>query len=124
MLTVNELIKLWKPLTAAEQEKAETLIPIAYSILRLKAARVGKNLDEMIEESTDFEAAVKMTVASAISRNLTTGDHEAASQITESAGGYSATFSPVNMGNQLSFLNNELKALGLKRQRLGVINFD
>ena len=57
--TVQDVQDLWRELSAAEQSRAEDLIPVICSSLRIEAAKVGKNLDEMVADDPDLAAVAK-----------------------------------------------------------------
>jgi len=121
--TVDDIIAVYRALTADEEARADTLIPIASSMLRMEAKKVGKDLDAMIAADEDVGEVAKMVTISAITRVLGKSDTQGAmSQMSESALGYTVSGTFVNPGEDLYFLNNELKRLGLKRQRWGVID--
>ena len=46
--TVNDIVKLKRPLSASEQERAAALIPLVSDAIRYEAQKVGKVFDEMI----------------------------------------------------------------------------
>ena len=46
-LSIDDLIRLWRPLKAEEIERADALIPTVVDSLREEAKLVGKDLDEM-----------------------------------------------------------------------------
>ena len=45
--TVDDITSLWRPMTPAETERADALLPVVSDTLREEAKRVGKDLDEM-----------------------------------------------------------------------------
>ena len=51
--TIDDIKSLWRSLTADEEKRAETLLTTVSASLRAEADRVGKDLDEMINEK-DF----------------------------------------------------------------------
>ena len=122
--TVSDVILLGRPLTTAEQEKATAFLPIASAKLRQAAAQYGGDIDAMIASDADYGDIVKEIVVRAVIRavNASEGGNAApASQSTESALGYSQTYTYINAGQSLYFLRNELKELGLMRQRIGLL---
>lgn len=108
-------------LTAQEQEQAESLLETASAKLRLIAKRYGKNLDSMIEADDDLSSVVKETVATCVRRAIESyrSDVSTASQMNQSALGYSISMTYLNAGQSLYYLRNELKDLGILRQRYG-----
>jgi len=90
--------------------------------LRTIAKKYGNDLDGMIAEDEDFGLAVKAVVIQAVCRAMDAVNQSAtASGGTESIGAYSLTTTYLNAGQSLYFLKNELKDLGLIRQRYGAI---
>lgn len=108
-------------LTTQEQEQAESLLETASAKLRLIAKRYGKNLDSMIEADDDLSSVVKETVATCVRRAIESyrSDVSTASQMNQSALGYSISMTYLNAGQSLYYLRNELKDLGILRQRYG-----
>lgn len=122
--TVNDVMLLGRSLTTAEQEKAAAFLPIASAKLRKVAAKYGKDIDGMIAADADYSDMVKETVVRATVRALNaseSGNAAPASQSTESALGYSQTYTYINAGQALYYMKNELKELGLLRQRWGAM---
>lgn len=111
-------------LTQTEQERVNTLLPLASSLLREEAKKVGKNLDSMIESDADLGNIAKVVTVASILRilNASNSAGPAMSQFSQSAMGYTVSGTFVNPGEDLYFLANELKRLGLKRQRYGVMD--
>ena len=124
-LATIEDVMAFTTLTEEEIVKAETLLPIISARLRYEAKKVGKNLDEMIADDLDLEIVAKSVIAGIVERTLKLqkSDSPVFSQYSESALGYSYSGTIPNPGESLYIKKNELKALGLKRQRFGVIDF-
>ena len=111
--------------TTAEQERIETLLPLVSDALRNEAFRVGKNLDEMAEDSPVYANTLKLVTCDIVVRAMrqsSTG--EPMSQESQSALGYtwSGTYAIPGGGIAQAIMKNDLKRLGLRRQRLGVID--
>ena len=107
--TVDDVITLKRPLTNDEREKVKNLLPIVSAMLRDEAKKRGKDLDSMIEEGyPSMETAKSVCVDT----------DDAATQISQSAGGYSLTYSPLTPGGGLFIKRAELSRLGLRRQRI------
>ena len=122
-ITSNDVIKLWRPLSQEEIDRVENLIPIIIDNLKLKAQRVGKNLDKMSESPTFFNV-LKSVVIDVVSRTLMTStNQEPMTQTSESALGYSWSGTFLVPGGGLFIKDSELAKLGLKTQRYGVIDF-
>lgn len=118
-LTVDDVINLKRSLTSAEAEKVKALIPVVSAVIRDEAKRVGRDLDEMIEAGYPSAETVKSVCADIIMRELNVSTtSEAATQVTQSAGGYSFSYAPLTPGGGLFIKRAELARLGLKRQRV------
>lgn len=124
-LATIEDVMVFTTLTEEEIVKAEALLPIVSARLRFEAKKVGKNLDEMIADDSDLEIVAKSVTAGIVERTLKLqkSDSPVVSQYSESALGYSYSGTIPNPGESLYIKKNELKALGLKKQRYGVIDF-
>lgn len=125
LASVNDVNSLWKPLSHAEQEQVEALLPIVSDSLRQEAKRVGKDLDEMIAKGEILPNVVKSVVVDVISRyldQLSSDNASTLSQESQSALGYSWSGTYVNTGGGMSILKKDLKRLGLTRQRFGMVD--
>lgn len=122
--TVSDVQLLGRPLTSEEQETVEAFLPIASAKLRKVAKNYGANIDAMIAADEDYVEIVKETVVKAVIRALNASENAMgapASQSTESALGYSQTYTYINAGQSLYYLRNELKELGIIRQRIRMV---
>lgn len=111
--------------SAADQERIETLLPLICDALRLEANKVGKDLDEMAEAAS-YASVLKLVTCDVVIRAMRqtqTGDPM--SQESQSANGYSwsGTYAIPGGGIASAIMNNDLKRLGLRRQKYGVIDF-
>lgn len=124
--TVNDVIAIsGNNYTSAEQERIETLLPLICDTLRLEAKKVGKDLDEMAEDAS-YASVLKLVTCDVVIRAMRqtqTGDP--LSQESQSANGYtwSGTYAIPGGGIAGAIMNNDLKRLGLRRQKYGVIDF-
>lgn len=116
-------IQLFRPLTAQEQEQAESLLDSASAKLRLTAKKYGCDLDGMISADPDYGTAVKSVVVQAVIRalNSVSDNSPPAVQSSQAAMGYSVSMTWLASGQALYYLKNELKDLGLLRQRFGAL---
>lgn len=116
-------VELLRPLTLQEQEQTPVLLGNASAKLRLLAKKYGRSLDELIAEDEDYGTAVKAVVVQAVIRalNSITDNTPPAVQSSQAAMGYSLSMTWLNSGQSLYFLKNELKDLGLMRQRFSVM---
>ncbi len=124
--TVNDVITLWRSLTPAEVDRTEALLPVVSDALRLEASKVGRDLDSMIAAETvpaDVVKAVTVDITARVLRQSTTGD--AMTQESQAGLGYSwsGTYAVPGGGILNAIMKNDLKRLGLMRQRYGVIDF-
>lgn len=122
--TLDDVKTLWRSLTAEEQTRAEALLAVVSDSLRYEATKVGKDLDKMCEATPSLKTIAKSVTVDVVARTLMTStDHEPMTQMTQSAGGYSATGTFLVPGGGLFIKKSELARLGLRRQRMGVLNF-
>lgn len=121
-VTIEDVEALFRDLTVEENKKAEMLLSIVSDCFRQEAKKVGKNLDEMIEKQEVFENVVKSVCVDVIARNLMTSTNsEPMEQMSQSALGYSVSGTFLVPGGGLFIKKSELARLGLKRQRMGMI---
>lgn len=121
---VEDVAALWRPLTAEEQERAGELLPLVSDALREAAKAAGKDLDEMIDADPALGSVAKIVTVDVVSRVLrqsTTGD--AMSQESQSGLGFSwsGTYAIPGGGIGASIMNNDLKRLGILRQRVRAV---
>ena len=122
--TVQDVQTLWRTLTAAEQTRAEALIPVICSSLRQEAAKVHKDLDVMITADPDLAEVAKSVTVDVVARTLMTStNQEPVSQFSQSALGYTVSGTYMVPGGGLFIKKSELARLGLRRQQIGVIDF-
>lgn len=123
--TVADIRAVGYPLTASQETSAETLLEQASAKLRLTAKQqYKKDIDSMVAEDEDFALAVKSVVVQAVVRALDCSGNDSGnvSQGGFTLGSYSVQQTYINAGQNLYFLRNELKELGLYRpQTYGAI---
>lgn len=120
--TIRDLNNLWRPLKQDEENRAEELLSVVSNRLRVEAYNVGRDIDEMIANSIAYKDVVKSVTVDIVARTLMTStDKEPMSQFSESALGYSVSGTFLTPGGGLFIKRDELKALGLRKQRYGVI---
>lgn len=122
--TVTDITTLWRALTAAEQSRAEALLPLISDELRVIAKGVNKDLDAMKEADESYASMLKIVtvdVTCRVLRQSTEGD--AMTQESQSALGYSWSGSYAVPGGGIanSIMKNDLKKLGLLQQSMGVL---
>lgn len=119
--TTTDMVELWRPMSPAEQERAEKLLEVISDSLRYEAVKVGKDLDTMMEQTPILANVVKSVTVDVAARTLMTStDGEPLSQMSESALGYSVSGTYLVPGGGLFIKKSELARLGLRRQRMGV----
>ena len=122
--SVGDVNTLWRTLSKAEEERAETLLEVVSASLRNEARQVGKDLDVMIEKNPDLASVAKSVTVDVVARTLMTStDSEPMTQMSQSALGYSVSGTFLVPGGGLFIKKSELARLGLRRQRYGVIDF-
>lgn len=122
-ITLEDVTDLFRELTVDERNKASSLLDVVSDSLRQEAKNVGKDLDEMIENGEVYENVVKSVCVDVIARTLMTStNQEPMSQMSQSALGYSFSGTFLVPGGGLFIKRSELARLGLKRQRVGVID--
>ena len=122
--TIDDLTSLWRPLSPEETIRATALLPVVSDRLRLEAEKVGKDIDEMITDSVSYGNVVKSVTVDIVARTLMTStNQEPMTQYSESALGYSVQGTFLTPGGGLFIKRDELKTLGLRKQRYGVIDF-
>nr|DAX46973.1 MAG TPA: hypothetical protein [Caudoviricetes sp.] len=121
--TVEDLETLWRSLKFDERKRAEALLKIVSDSLREEAKKVSKDLDKMVLDSPSYKSVVKSVTVDVVARTLMTStDQEPMTQMAESAMGYSFSGSYLVPGGGLFIKESELKRLGFKKQRYGVID--
>ena len=121
--TVDDLKKLWRALKFDEEKRAKALLEVVSHSLRVEAKKVGKDLDGLVATDPSFATVVKSVTVDVVARTLMTStEQEPMTQFAESALGYSVSGSYLVPGGGLFIKDSELKRLGLKKQRYGVID--
>lgn len=121
--TVQDIAAYGRALSAAEEPIAEKFITSASSKLRLIAKQADMDIDRMITDDEDYGQAVNEIVSRSVIRALNSVADNAppAVQSSQAALGYSVSMTYLNSGQAEFFLKNELKELGILRQRVGVV---
>lgn len=120
--SLSDITELWREMSAEEAIRAEKLLPIVTDCLRVEADKVRKNLDKMITEKPYLESVAKSVTVDVVARMLMTSTNsEPMSQMSQSALGYSISGTYLVPGGGLFIKKSELARLGLKKQRMGVI---
>lgn len=121
--TLEDLEILWRELNTDEIGRAEALLHVVSDSLRYEAEKVGKNLDQMIEEDEALKNVAKSVTVDVVARTLMTSTNsEPMTQMSQSALGYAMSGTYLVPGGGLFIKKSELARLGLKRQKYGVID--
>lgn len=122
--TVEDVQNLWRPLSAAEQSRAQSMLPLISDELRVLARDAGTDLDKRFNDDPTYASVVKIVTVDVCVRVLRQNtDGDAMTQESQSAMGYSwsGTYAVAGGGIANSILRNDLKKLGLLKQQIGVI---
>jgi hypothetical protein len=121
--TVADIQSLKRPLTQAEQDRANALIPVISSLIRVEAKKVGRDFDQMITADPDLSDVAKGVVCDVVMRELNTpGTQLPATSYSEAAGGVSQSFSLPNSSGSIKLWPSDLKTLGLRRQQISALS--
>lgn len=113
-----------KTYTTAEQERITALIPLVSDALRYEAIKVGKDLDDMAANDSAYRSVVKLVAVDVVIRAMRqTLDGTPMAQESQSALGYtwSGTYAIPGGGIASAIMRNDLKRLGLRKQRYGAM---
>lgn len=121
---LRDIETLFRPLSENEVQKAVALIDVVSDIIKMEAAKVGKNIDVMLEEGTLYEGVLKSVIVDVIGRALMTStNQEPYTQYSQSALGYSVSGTFLVPGGGLFIKKSELARLGLRRQKYGMVEY-
>lgn len=123
---ISDITALGKNFTNSQLTAVENLLDTASSKLRIIAAKNGRNIDDMINNGIlgdDYRNAVKSIIIQSVLRAIDNMENvpSTVSQGSQSALGYSVSMTYLNAGQNLYFLRNELKELGIIRQTYGAV---
>lgn len=122
--SVDDLEVLWRSVEDSEISRAKELLKTVSHVLRVEARKVNKDLDLLVKNDESYSYVVKSVVVDVVARTLMTStNQEPMTQFSESALGYSVSGSFLVPGGGLFIKDSELKRLGFKKQRYGVIDF-
>lgn len=112
--TTTDLSTYWRPIETSEEARANDLLSLASSRLRLYASNAGFSLDEKITADDDYKDAVKWVVMEATKRAMSTPiDTPPVDSYSQAAGPYSENYKFTNPSGDLWFKKAELKTLGI-----------
>jgi hypothetical protein len=121
--TLDDLKNLWRDLEEKEVSRANALLNTVSHVLRVEAKKVNKDLDLLVKNDESYSYLVKSVIVDIVARTLMTStNQEPMTQYAESALGYSVSGSFLVPGGGLFIKDSELKRLGFKKQRYGVID--
>lgn len=123
---ISDITALGKSFTSSQLTAVENLLDTASSKLRIIAAKNGRNIEDMINHEplgNDYRNAVKSVVIQSVLRAVDSMENvpSTVSQGSQSALGYSVSMTYLNAGQNLYFLRNELKELGIIHQTYGAV---
>lgn len=106
-----------------QQKRLLVLIELASSLLREEANKRKINLSAVINSSDDKANVAKMVVLACVHRVMAKDDEQdmPLEQFSQSALGYTFSGTYVNPGDDLYYLKNELKRMGIIKQRYGAM---
>lgn len=110
-------------LNKEQQKRLLMLIELASSLLREEANKRNMNLNSVISSSDDKANVAKMVVLACVHRVMSKDyDQDVPlEQFSQSALGYTFSGTYVNPGDDLYYLRNELKRMGIIKQRYGAL---
>lgn len=121
--TIEDVTQLWRAMSSDEEARAEALLPVVSDALRIEADKVGKDLDAMLENNEALQNVAKSVTVDIVARVLMTStNREPTTQYSESALGYSVSGTYLVPGGGLFIKKSELARLGLKKQRLRMVD--
>ena len=123
---IKDIETLWRPLTESEAQRAVALLPVVCGMIDVAGENAGKCIPLMEMNNSGYAEVLKLVTVDVVSRILrqeTSG--EPMKQISQSAIGYNfqGTYAIPGGGMANALLNNDLKRLGLRRQRMGVVEY-
>lgn len=122
LATVEEYEAIYSVhLSDTEKTRVETLLEYASALLRTEASNRGYNLDFIISRDGAKKTVAKMVVLASVKRAMHTNEVTEAplEQFSQSAMGYTVSGTYLNPGDDIYFLNNELKRLGITKKSQG-----
>ena len=122
--TLEDLEVLWRKLAPEERERAEALLSVVSDSLRARGGPGGQGSERNGRQNRRlFLSVLKSVTVDIVARTLMTStNQEPMTQMTQSAGGYSASGTFLVPGGGLFIKRSELARLGLRGQRYGGID--
>lgn len=120
--SVEDMRVLYRTLTPEEAERAAALLPVVSDILREEGYRAGVDLEAMALARPSYRTTLKSVTVDVTARALQTPTEGIPMQQTsQSALGYTLSGTYLVPGGGVFVKKSELARLGLRRQRIGVI---
>lgn len=120
--TVEDMTLLWREMTEPEQRRAQALLVLVSNSLREEGRKVGKDVD-LMASNPYYESVLKSVTVDVVARTLMTStDQEPMTQFSQTAGPYSMSGTFLTPGGGLFIKRSELARLGLRQQRMGVLD--
>ena len=121
--TVNDMTLLWRKMTSEEHSRATALLDLVSDLLRVEADKLGKDMDLLVASDPAMASAAKSVTVDVVARTLMTStDQEPLSQFSQTAGPFTASGTYLVPGGGVFIKRSELARLGLRRQRIGVLD--
>lgn len=119
MVTVNDLIDRWRPLSQDEMDQAETFLSDCENALHVYAYDRGMDLDQLLADYSPRAALYVAIVCDIVRREIQAVGESgpAMSQYSQSVNGYNVQGTFLSPGGGLFIKNSELKLLGLQGQK-------
>ena len=121
--SLTDIQSLKRTLSAAEQTRATSLLPVVSDIIRFEAQKIGKDADALVAADPAYANVVKAVTVDVVMRELNTpGTQLPATQYAESAGSVSLSYSLPNGSGRIALWPSDLKALGFRRMQIGSLS--
>ena len=122
--TLEDVNILWRTVKDGEKDKVVALLDIVSDSLRVEAKKVNKDLDAMVAADPHLCSVAKSVTVDVVARGMMTAtDSEPMTQMSQSGMGSSFSGTYLVPGGGLFIKKSELARLGLKRQRIGGIDY-
>ena len=107
--------------TTQQQERISALIPVVSDLIERKGREVGKIVHREMAMDSAYASVVKLVTVDVVARVMRQSmEGEPMAQESQGALGYtwSGTYAIPGGGIAMSLMNNEMKLLGFKQQKL------
>ena len=121
--SISDIRDYGRNLSASEEKRAQFLIESVSAELNLYAESVGKDLEELCDINENVARVAKAVTVDTVVRVLNQEvESQALSQMSQSVGGYSVSGTFLVPGGGTLVLKRDLKRLGLRRQKYGLVD--